>query len=112
MGARPIPTQRVPGEGFAAHKPRLPTVVAGIFKGGCLKTTFAVALAERLAWAGLHVLLLTSDAQHDARFRLGVKPSDPQTARVVRGKGSVTVRGVRPSKAVELLYGPGPGELG
>ena len=112
MAARSIPTQRVQGDGAASFTPRRPTLVVGTFKGGCLKTAFAVATAERLAWSGLHVLLLTSDAQHDARYRLGVTPSDPQVARVVRGTGSVTVRGVRPSKAVELLYGPGPGELG
>ena len=112
MAARSIPTQHVQGDKAASLTPRRPTLVVGTFKGGCLKTAFAVATAERLAWSGLHVLLLTSDAQHDARYRLGVTPSDPQVARVVRGTGSVTVRGVRPSKAVELLYGPGPGELG
>jgi hypothetical protein len=102
----------VAADGPASLAPRLPTVVLGTFKGGCLKTAFAVAVAERLAWADLQVLLLTSDAQHDARFRLGVSPSDPQIARVVRGNGSITVRGVRPSKAVDLLYGPGRGALG
>ncbi|MBU1495076.1 MAG: hypothetical protein KJ956_14060 [Actinobacteria bacterium] len=111
MGVRPIPTRHVTADSPAPLKPRRPTVVLGTFKGGCLKTAFAVAVAERLAWAELQVLLLTSDAQHDARFRLGVSPSDPQTARVVRREGGVTVRGVHPSKAVELLYGSGPGEL-
>lgn len=64
------------------------------------------------AWAGLSVLLVTSDSQEDARARLGVKASDPQVARVSRGPGTVTVLGARDAKAIDLLYRMGPERLG
>lgn len=108
MGATSVHSRRVPEDAPGIQAPRLPTVVSGIYKGGCLKTAVAVALAERLAFAGLRMLLLTSDSQHDARHRLGVKPSAPRVARVKRGGGTVTVRGLRPGKIVDLLYGGAP----
>lgn len=91
--------------------PLLPTLVVASFKGGVWKTSLAVALAERLALAGLKVLLITSDTQEDARARLGIKPSDPQIARVGRGEGLVTVMGARGALAIELLYRTGPGRF-
>ena len=92
--------------------PLLPTVVVASYKGGVWKTTLAVALAERLAWAGLRVLLVTCDDQEDARSRLGVTASDPQVARQARGEGSITVLGARDNKAIDLLYRRGPEKLG
>ena len=92
--------------------PLLPTVVVASYKGGVWKTTLAVALAERLAWAGLRVLLVTCDDQEDARSRLGVTASDPQVARRERGEGSITVLGARDNKAIDLLYRRGPEKLG
>ncbi len=92
--------------------PLLPTLVVGSYKGGVWKTSLAVAIAERLAWADLKVLLVTSDTQEDARSRLGLKASDPQIARIERGKGTLTVLGARDSVAIDLLYRSGPGRLG
>ena len=41
--------------------PLLPTVVVVSYKGGAGKTALAVPIAERLAFAGLRVLLMTCD---------------------------------------------------
>jgi hypothetical protein len=112
MRASPLPTRDLPEESPAKLVPRLPTVVVGSYKGGVWKTSIAVALAERLALAGLRVLLVTCDRQEDARSRLGVPPSAPLAATVARGKGSVTVVGARGGRAVELLYRSGPERLG
>lgn len=92
--------------------PVLPTLVVASYKGGVWKTSLAVAIAERLAFAGLSVLLVTSDSQEDARARLGVRASDPQVARVTRGPGTVTVIGARDEKAIDILYRPGLEKLG
>lgn len=92
--------------------PLLPTLVVGSYKGGVWKTSLAVAAAERLAWAGIKALLITSDTQEDARSRLGLKASDPQIARLERGKGTLTVLGARDSVAIDLLYRSGPERLG
>lgn len=79
---------------------------------GVWKTSLAVATAERLAWAGLHVLLITSDSQEDTRSRLGIKPSEPMIARREYDRGSVTVLAARQDQAIELLYEKGPVRLG
>ena len=92
--------------------PLLPTVVVASYKGGVWKTTVAVAVAERLAWAGLNVLLVTCDDQEDARSRLGVKATDSQVAKLSRGEGTVTVLGARNERAIDLLYRRGPERLG
>ena len=92
--------------------PLLPTVVVASYKGGVWKTTLAVALAERLAWAGLRVLLVTCDDQEDARARLGVTASHAQVARLTRGEGTITVLSARDSQAIDLLYRRGPEKLG
>lgn len=86
-------------------RPLLPTLVIGSFKGGVWKTSIAVALAERLAWAGLRVLMLTSDQQEDARYRLGITSAAPGTLpRVARGSGHVAVVSAPGSKTINLLY--------
>lgn len=113
MPAKPLPsTHGVSADPTANAKPLLPTVVVGSYKGGVWKTTIAVALAERLAWAGLRVLLVTSDDQEDARFRLGLKASDPTVAKLPRGEGSVTVLPAHNVHVVDLLYRQGPERRG
>ncbi len=112
MPANPIRTQRLPGEPPGRHTPVLPTVVFASFKGGVWKTSLAVATAERLAWAGLRVLLVTSDRQEDARSRLGILPNEAMIARREYGSGSVTVLAARQNQAIELLYTKGPIKLG
>lgn len=112
MPATPVPRQRLASDVPAKMVPLLPTVVVGIWKGGAWKTSLAVAIAERLALGELRVLLVTVDKQEDARPRLGVKADDPKIAQVTRGAGSVTIIGLRGSKAVELLYRTGPGHYG
>lgn len=85
--------------------PRLPTVVAGNFKGGVQKTSIAAALAERFALAGLPVLALMTDKQRCLRRRLGVPEANMSVVvRVHRGTGSITVMGVEPSSVGSLLY--------
>ena len=112
MPATPLRSIHVAQDPPSRHKPLLPTVVVASYKGGVGKTALTVALAERLAWAGLRVLLLTCDSQEDARHRLGVQSSEPQVARRTYGpEGSVTVVGIRGSKAVDLLYRLGPERL-
>lgn len=113
MPPRPLHSTRLSSAPPSTQPPLLPTVVLASYKGGVWKTSFAVAIAERLAWAGQRVLMLTADSQEDARSRLGVRASDPQIARKVFGvSGSVTVAGLRGSKAVDLLYRVGPERLG
>ena len=112
MPARPLRSTRLPDEQQDLFAPLVPTVVVASYKGGVGKTAVAVACAERLAWAGLQILLLTCDSQEDARARLGVQPAEPQLARRPYGQGSVTVVGIRGTKAIDLLYRLGPEQLG
>jgi hypothetical protein len=113
MPATPIRSARLPNDPPPRHVPLVPTVVVASYKGGVGKTSLTVAIAERLAWAGLRVLLLTCDSQEDARHRLGVKSSDSLIARRGYGQdGSVVVAGIRGTKAVDLLYRVGPDKLG
>lgn len=112
MPTNPIRTRRFPEEPPSRPTPLLPTTVFASFKGGVWKTSLAVATAERLAWAGLHVLLITSDRQEDARSRLGIKPTEPVIARREYDRGSVTVLAARQDQAIELLYEKGPTRLG
>lgn len=85
--------------------PLLPTVVVAANKGGAWKTALAVALAERLAWAGQRVLLLSTEPREEARARLGVRHSDPPIAsKAIGPSGSVTVMGLHASRAVALLF--------
>lgn len=104
MPAKPIRSPLLQEELPGLFTPLLPTVVVASYKGGVGKTAVAVACAERLAWAGLQILLLTCDSQEDARARLGVQTSDPLISRRTYGSGSVTVAGIRGSKAVDVLY--------
>jgi hypothetical protein len=104
MTAQPLPTRSTPAAAPVAAIPKVPTVVLTAWKGGVWKTSIAVALAERLALAGLRVGLLATDAQQDARARLGVQPSDPDVARVERGEGVVVAVGLSGSQATDVLY--------
>lgn len=112
MPAKPIRSSRLAEDLPGELVPLLPAIVVASYKGGVGKTAVAVALAERLAWTGLRVLLLTCDSQEDARARLGVKPSESQVARRNYGQGSITVVGIRGSKAIDVLYRVGPERLG
>ena len=94
-------------------KPISTALLAILKAGGAYVPLDPAYPAERLAWAGLRVLLLTCDSQEDARHRLGVKATDPLVARRSYGsEGSVTVVGLRGSKAIDLLYRLGPDQLG
>ncbi len=89
--------------------PLVPTIVNASFKGGVGKTTLSVTEAERLAMAGLQVLLVTCDKQEDARFRLGLKASDGKYPCRAYGSGAITVRSAMHSRVLDLLYTqPGP----
>lgn len=113
MRSKQIRSSPLPEEPLGTYEPLLPTVVVASYKGGVWKTSVAVAVAERLAWAGLAVLLLTCDTQEDARARLGVGPSEPMAARRAYGtEGSITAVGIRGAKAVDLLYRIGPQGFG
>ena len=112
MPAKPLRSSRIPDDPPQELGPLLPTLVVASYKGGVGKTAIAVALAERLGWAGLRVLMLTCDSQEDARARLGVTPSEPQAAHRHYGQGCVTVVGIRGSKAIDVLYRFGPERLG
>ena len=101
-------TQDPPG----LYSPLLPTVVVASYKGGAGKTALAVPIAERLAFAGLRVLLMTCDTQEDARFRLGVTRADGAIATRNYGSGSVSVAGIRGEKVIDVLYRKGPERMG
>lgn len=101
-----------PQEATSLAVPLLHTIVFGIHKGGAWKTALAVAVAERLAFAGCRVLMVTTDDQLDARFRLGIRGAAPEVARVARGPGSITVIGAAGTKAIDLLYRARPKDLG
>ncbi len=104
MTAQPLPTRSTATAAPVAAVPKVPTVVLTAWKGGVWKTSIAVALAERLALAGLRVGLLATDAQQDARARLGVQPTDPDVARVERGEGVVVAVGLSGPQAADVLY--------
>lgn len=113
MPATPIRSVRLPNDPLPRHTPLLPTVVVASYKGGVGKTALTVARAERLAWSGLRVLLLTSDSQENAGHRLGVQSAEALVARRTYGpEGNVTVAGMGGTKAVDLLYRMGPERLG
>lgn len=92
--------------------PRLPTLVCASFKGGSWKTSIAVACAERLAMAGLHVLLLSADPQRDARQRMGVPRTASQAPRLQVGRGTVTVLTAERDHVMSVLYEHGPEAMG
>ena len=112
MPPKPIRSSRIAEEPQGEFDPLAPAIVVASYKGGVGKTAITVALAERLAWAGLRVLVLTCDSQEDARARLGVKPSEPQVAHRTYGQGCVMVAGIRGSKAIDVLYRLGTERLG
>lgn len=112
MPPKAVRAPLIPDEPRPEYSPLLPTVVIASYKGGVGKTAISVALAERLAYAGLRVLLLTCDSQEDARARLGVKASEPRIASRSYGHGAITVVGIRGPKAIDVLYRIGPERLG
>jgi len=112
MKSKPLQTVTLPVEEADEMEPKVPTNVVGSYKGGALKTALAVALAERLALAGLQVVLLACDGQEDARKRLGLGPRDPSSAKVSRGTGSITIIGLSTQQAAQLIYRHGFAQLG
>jgi len=111
MSATPVRPARRRNEPPSTPVPLLPTVVVGSYKGGVWKTSVAVSVAERLAWAGLRILLVTSDTQEDARSRLGLRANAPPVATTMHGQGRVTVIGIRGARAIDILYRFGPARL-
>lgn len=104
MTIQPLPSRPLADDAALAVKPKIPTVVLTAWKGGVWKSSIAVSLAERLAFSGLRVGLLATDSQQDARARLGVRPADPDPARVRRGEGLVVVAGLAGPHAADVLY--------
>ena len=112
MSPTAINTRHLAASKAEAVIPLIPTIVVASFKGGTWKTSLSVAIAERLAWTGLHVVLLISDRQDDGRRRLGIRARDGATPRVQRGAGAITVVGAAASKAAALLYREGFESMG
>jgi len=110
MPANPIRPNRLPAGTPQRLNPLLPTIVVASYKGGVWKTSISVAIAERLAWAGSRVLLLTSDSQEDARARLGVS-GGPPIGTVGYGHGLIKVLGLRGQHAASLMYREGTDRL-
>lgn len=108
----PIKASRLPEDQPILAKPLVPTVVFGSWKGGVWKTSLSVSTAERLAWAGLRVLLFTLDNQNDARVRLGIPPSAAPLTPATRGNGSIAVLDAKMQFAADILYRRGPEVLG
>ncbi len=104
MTIQPLTSRTLRDDPPPAHTPKIPTIVLTAWKGGVWKTSLAVSLAERLAFAGLRVGLLATDAQQDARARLGIRPRDPDVARVDRGDGVVVAIGLGGPQAADVLY--------
>ena len=107
-----VRSSRVSQDPPGLYAPLLPTVVVASYKGGAGKTALAVPIAERLAFAGLRVLLMTCDTQEDARYRLGVTRSEGAIATRHYGSGTVSVAGVRGEKVIDVLYRKGPDRMG
>lgn len=105
-------SSRVAQDPPGLYAPLLATCVVASYKGGAGKTALAVPVAERLAFAGLRVLLMTCDTQEDARYRLGVDRSEGAIATRHYGSGTVTVTGIRGEKVIDVLYRKGPGPMG
>lgn len=112
MKAKPLPTAKPPVEDAGEMTPLVPTCVVGSFKGGVIKTSLAVALAERMAIAGLTVVLFACDGQEDARNRLGLKPTDPPVVKVTRGAGTIVIAGMPTAQATQFIYREGLAKLG
>lgn len=105
-------SSRVSQDPPGLYAPLLATCVVASYKGGAGKTAVAVPIAERLALAGLRVLLMTCDTQEDARYRLGVSRSEGALATRHYGAGTVTVAGIRGEKVIDVLYRKGPERMG
>ena len=111
MNIQPLSSRPLAPDAAPAAEPKIPAIVLTAWKGGVWKTSVAVSLAERLAFAGLRVGLLATDSQQDARARLGIRPADPDPARVRRGEGLVICAGLAGPQAADVLY-RNPGRLG
>lgn len=111
MPPRKVQVPLLPTEPRILRAPLLPTIVVSCFKGGVYKTTIALGMAERLAWAGLRVLLLTCDPQEDARHRMR-KGATGQIIRESYGPGSVTLVSAKGSISIEIVFRKGPDRLG
>ena len=107
-----VRSARVSQDPPGLYAPLLPTVVVASYKGGAGKTALAVPIAERLAFAGLRVLLMTCDTQEDARYRIGVTRSEGAIATRHYGEGTISVTGVRGEKVIDVLYRQGPERMG
>jgi cellulose biosynthesis protein BcsQ len=107
-----VRSSRISQDPPGLYSPLVPTVVVASYKGGAGKTALAVPIAERLAFAGLRVLLMTCDTQEDARFRLGVGRSEGAIATRHYGSGTLTVTGIRGEKVIDVLYRKGPDRMG
>lgn len=106
-----VRSSRVVQDPPGLYSPLLPAVVVASYKGGAGKTALAVPIAERLALAGLRVLLMTCDTQEDARYRLGVDRGEGPIATRHYGSGTVTVAGIRDEKVIDVLYRKGPEKM-
>ena len=106
-----VRSSRVAQDPPGLYAPLLPVVVVASYKGGAGKTALAVPIAERLAFAGLRVLLMTCDTQEDARYRLGVDRGEGPIATRHYGSGTVTVTGIRGEKVIDVLYRKGPEKM-
>jgi len=62
-----VRSSRVAQDPPGLYAPFVPVVVVASYKGGVGKTALAVPIAERLAYAGLRVLLMTCDTQKRTR---------------------------------------------
>lgn len=107
-----VRSSRVSQDPPALYAPLVPGVVVASYKGGVGKTALAVPIAERLAFAGLRVLLMTCDTQEDARYRLGVDRGEGPIATRHYGAGTVTVTGIRGEKVIDVMYRKGPERMG
>lgn len=107
-----VRSSRIAQDPPGLYVPLLPTVVVASYKGGVGKTALAVPIAERLALAGLRVMLMTCDTQEDARYRLGIKRGEGPLATRHYGSGTVTVTGIRGEKVIDVLYRKGPERMG
>ena len=112
MPVTPLSKRTVPKEEVQLIAPCLPVIVAASFKGGVWKSSTAGSIAERLAWAGLRVLLIVADRQEDMKMRLGIAPSAAKVSQVKRGQGSITLVCARGPVVIDLLYRTGPSSLG
>jgi len=91
--------------------PLVPTLPTAAWKGGSWKTSLAVAIAQRLAYTGEEVALVSVDRQRDTMDRLGLAPG-VGTTRLSCGSGALTVADLDGAKIQSVLYDDGPSTHG